>query len=187
MDPIGLAGGLNVYGYANGDPINFSDPFGLCPTCEEGEDPEIVELTFPGVVPAARAVRAGAAAVRGGRIMLQARRILGSSEMATLRSAAQAGESATVTIGGRLVQYEHGLAHSGMTLHGSNGFVLGRQAFSSGEELTKTVLHELFRLTTSSTRGGGAASGTIATAETAAAAGFADSAYSIGLLLRLWP
>jgi hypothetical protein len=30
-DPIGLAGGLNLYGYAGGDPINYSDPFGLCP------------------------------------------------------------------------------------------------------------------------------------------------------------
>jgi RHS repeat-associated protein len=29
-DPIGLAGGLNLYGYANGDPVNFSDSFGLC-------------------------------------------------------------------------------------------------------------------------------------------------------------
>jgi uncharacterized protein RhaS with RHS repeats len=30
-DPIGLAGGLNLYGFANGDPVTFSDPFGLCP------------------------------------------------------------------------------------------------------------------------------------------------------------
>lgn len=30
-DPIGLAGGLNVYGYANGDPVTYSDPFGLRP------------------------------------------------------------------------------------------------------------------------------------------------------------
>jgi len=32
-DPIGLAGGLNLYGFAGGDPVNFSDPFGLCPPC----------------------------------------------------------------------------------------------------------------------------------------------------------
>jgi uncharacterized protein RhaS with RHS repeats len=31
QDPIGLAGGLNLYGFANGDPVNFSDPFGLNP------------------------------------------------------------------------------------------------------------------------------------------------------------
>lgn len=30
-DPIGIAGGLNVYGFAGGDPVTFSDPFGLCP------------------------------------------------------------------------------------------------------------------------------------------------------------
>jgi RHS repeat-associated protein len=30
-DPIGLAGGANLYGFASGDAVNFSDPFGLCP------------------------------------------------------------------------------------------------------------------------------------------------------------
>jgi RHS repeat-associated protein len=30
-DPIGLAGGINLYGFGDGDPVNFSDPFGLCP------------------------------------------------------------------------------------------------------------------------------------------------------------
>ena len=30
-DPIGVAGGVNLYGYGEGDPVNNSDPFGLCP------------------------------------------------------------------------------------------------------------------------------------------------------------
>jgi RHS repeat-associated protein len=33
QDPIGLAGGLNLYGFAQGDPVNFSDPLGLYPCC----------------------------------------------------------------------------------------------------------------------------------------------------------
>jgi uncharacterized protein RhaS with RHS repeats len=35
-DPLGTAGGLNLYGFGGGDPVNFSDPFGLCepwPVC----------------------------------------------------------------------------------------------------------------------------------------------------------
>ncbi|HEX5871272.1 MAG TPA: RHS repeat-associated core domain-containing protein, partial [Longimicrobium sp.] len=28
-DPIGLAGGLNAYGFADGDPVTYSDPYGL--------------------------------------------------------------------------------------------------------------------------------------------------------------
>jgi RHS repeat-associated protein len=29
-DPIGLGGGLNTYGFAAGDPVTYSDPYGLC-------------------------------------------------------------------------------------------------------------------------------------------------------------
>jgi RHS repeat-associated protein len=32
-DPIGLAGGVNLYGFAGGDPVSYADPFGLCPWC----------------------------------------------------------------------------------------------------------------------------------------------------------
>ncbi len=32
---MGVAGGLNLYGFAKGDPVNFSDPFGLRPLTPE--------------------------------------------------------------------------------------------------------------------------------------------------------
>jgi RHS repeat-associated protein len=35
-DPIGLAGGNNVYGFGNGDPVTYSDPYGLA---ADGCDP----------------------------------------------------------------------------------------------------------------------------------------------------
>ena len=47
-DPISLAGSLNLYGFAGGDPINFTDPFGLDPckneqrgNCTQGQEGKI--------------------------------------------------------------------------------------------------------------------------------------------------
>jgi RHS repeat-associated protein len=48
-DPIGLAGGVNAYGFANGDPATFSDPFGLfaCPPSCEGAIQQIGRMLQP--------------------------------------------------------------------------------------------------------------------------------------------
>ena len=31
-----MAGGVNLYAYAGGNPVSYSDPFGLCPVCAVG-------------------------------------------------------------------------------------------------------------------------------------------------------
>ena len=66
-DPIGIAGGMNAFGFAGGDPVNFSDPFGLCPLERDGVP---CTLTMAG-----RAALGGAAGgalfgVTGGTVVL---------------------------------------------------------------------------------------------------------------------
>ncbi len=104
----------------------------------------------------------------------EAKSIVTSPQMADLAAAHSAGESMTVNIGGRLVQYEPGLPASGMTMFGENGFLMGPEAFSSSLEQNQTVLHELYRLNFSNSAGG--VSADLAAQETKAAADFAARA-----------
>jgi len=92
--------------------------------------------------------------------------------MADLAQAYANGESLTVNIGGRTIQYEPGLPASGMTMFGENGFLMGPEAFQSNLEQNATVLQELYRLTFTESAAG--VSGDLATSETQSAFGFAN-------------
>jgi Mrp family chromosome partitioning ATPase len=109
--------------------------------------------------------------------------------MKVLKTAFENGTSAEVKIGGRTVIYEPELAlvnfgaeggASAMTLTAENGFILGPKAFSSSEELGKTVLQELHRLNNSIVVKTGEATTANAASTTNAAAAFAEKA--VGLL-----
>jgi RHS repeat-associated protein len=107
-------------------------------------------------------------------VILEARGILASKEMDTILAAHRAGISYEGVINGRLVLFEPGMPSSGFTLFQEKGFVIGREAFSSRAELQKTVLQELYRLTTTRSAGGLSRAG--ATQETNAAFEFSERA-----------
>lgn len=45
-DPVGFAGGMNFYAYAGSDPVDFTDPLGLCPPEKKKKCPLKVNLNF---------------------------------------------------------------------------------------------------------------------------------------------
>jgi hypothetical protein len=143
------------------------------------------EATLSGAELAAAAEAAGFTVEEAG-VIAEAESILSAPEIAQIAEAAANGESVVVNIGSRVIQYEPGLSASGMTMFGENGFLIGNEAFASEGELARTVLHELFRLTTSSVPEAGV-SGATAAAETEAAFNFAARAYEflkgLGVLL----
>jgi RHS repeat-associated protein len=58
-DPIGLAGGLNTYGYALQNPLSFTDPLGLNPVTGATVGAEVGTVILPGVGTVAGAVIGG--------------------------------------------------------------------------------------------------------------------------------
>lgn len=117
---------------------------------------------------AAEAIPAGDAAVIG-----RSQAMFNSPELGALRSAHGSGVSAEVNIGGSVIRYEPSYSGSGMTMFGDDGFILGRHAFSSQEELAKTLLHENYRLGYSQVPGIGA-NGDLVAKETGNAFDFAE-------------
>ena len=99
-------------------------------------------------------------------------------KFAQLRCAYNAGQGTTVNINGYNVQYAPGMpsVFRAMTNFDANGYALGPGAFSSQEELAKTVFTETYRLNMSVVRGTASADGEVAR-ESAAAYAFADRAY----------
>ncbi|MBK9692141.1 MAG: hypothetical protein IPO73_10740 [Gemmatimonadetes bacterium] len=57
QDPIGLAGGVNLYAYAGNNPIAFSDPYGLCTKWQAGWirtcSPKMISASQQGCCPGA--------------------------------------------------------------------------------------------------------------------------------------
>jgi RHS repeat-associated protein len=95
-DPLGLAGGLNLYGFANGDPANFGDPFGLWPECDyrtgagcSDEVKRLLQLDRP----LRRPIVDPVAVVAGGLAGIAQRLFTGAALGVT--EAATAGEAAT--------------------------------------------------------------------------------------------
>ena len=94
-----------------------------------------------------------------------------------IRKAFESGVGTELQIGGRTIIVEPQAPISGMTWFADNSFVIGKEAFSSRPELIKTILHELYRLHTSTLRG---ATGIqeLVSKETAAAASFAEKTFN---------
>lgn len=89
----------------------------------------------------------------------------------------KSGTNSETTINGVKVVFQSDGPFSGFTLFGEQGFVIGKEALKSSTEISKTVLHETFRISTSAAKSGGSVSQKLLTKETNAAATFADRAF----------
>lgn len=111
-------------------------------------------------------------------IIAVARQLYNSVQMKEIRTAHRTGRPMTVKIGKYSVQYEP-LPFSGFTSFGTEGFVIGKEAFASESEFKKTLLHELYRLHHSELAKGGGVDKHVIKVETHAAFQFAERFYNV--------
>ncbi len=124
-DPIGVAGGVNLYAYAGNNPVMFSDPFGLCPDNLKDNDGKCpgglsvkqwnqVQETYPNMSTIAR--RRTATLLQHGQIH---------------------GNQLAPEVYG---QTDH-LTGKNVTINTSHG-LFRQSTFNNHTELTKTLIHE---------------------------------------------
>lgn len=89
----------------------------------------------------------------------------------------RAGKNSEITIDGVKVVFQADGPFSGMTLFGERGFVIGKEALRSPDEVAKTVLHEYYRLSTSTAGSNTGVSQTLITKETNNVVNFVERAF----------
>jgi uncharacterized protein RhaS with RHS repeats len=127
VDPIGLAGGLNAYGFGGGDQVNFSDPFGLCPKDAGGDGKSD---SFTDCQKGTSGYYANEAARGRGGAMNTAKGVVASCKESTVCAA---GAVAGAAVTGEIVVSEVGAA------------LLGETAGATGE-ITGATKHGLYRI-----------------------------------------
>jgi RHS repeat-associated protein len=115
-DPIGLAGGLNAYGFANGDPVSYSDPYGLSPdACDPPRTPCETTPLFGFVI--TNGLRNGTVAVVGEGALLSSTGVV-------------------VAVGGALALRELTRVYVTYTLTNANGVVYSGRTSGFGDART---------------------------------------------------
>jgi uncharacterized protein RhaS with RHS repeats len=124
QDPIGLAGGMNLYGFASGDPVNFSDPMGLCP---------IVGLAMGPVVGGATALWCLAETATIATAAFSASRIASKSRTTSIAATRTGERDGGATV--RLQAQGTGLEESVVIQAGASGRITAADALAGLAEL----------------------------------------------------